>query len=1255
MRFWVRLTLLFVVLGLGPLLVLGYFSYRSSQQVLLDEARSHASSISVLKEDALLEWMEGNTALLESITLQPHVVELTGRLIESPRGTAVWTATHEDLLADHLKPNLIGGIEDLAIMHPESGQILVATDRRFEGRFRESERYFLGGRESLFIDRVAYQVSVESLALHISGPIRTVEGTLVGVLSAQIDLEEMGRIVRLTSGSHETQDIYLINDSALFVTEPLFGQGYALRRMLHTEGAAAALRGETGVAEYVDYRDVRVVGAYRWIDKLAMGLLVETDWSEVTAPVQALGRTIIVGEILVGAAVLLIAVLFARGVVRPIRRLKAGTEAIGRGDLTHRIRVRGRHEIADLGRSFNRMTENLQEVTASRDELDREVKARSAAEERLKKTVAALEQSESQFRQLSEASPVGVFMFQDMTLKYVNPAIERIFGYAAVELIGKLGPMDLTDRTQHEETAEYIGKCFAQVPDLPPMAFRGVRKDGSLVYCEAMGRPVDYEGRPALLGTIVDVTSRREAEAALRESERSLNRAQEIAHIGSWEWHVVEDVVNWSEEIYRIFDCAKEELPNSFEGFAQFIHPEDREAVQGAIDRALRGEAEYRIDHRILLKDGTVKVLHAQADFEFDVDGRPVRIVGTAQDITARVEADARLREQWENTKTILDGIPHVIYVADPQTHEVLFVNDHFRKLLGRDPVGKICYKAFQGFEEPCDFCTNDRILETGEPYDWEYFNPMLERQFLISDRIIRWSDRAQARLELAMDITELLQLQKENRKLSGYFRSLLESDQVAIAIQDGRGDIIEWNRGSEILTGFSREDVVGRAEAWLAHRSEVLPEEAKAANERFRALEADPDRSIAFEATLAHKDGSLRTAICNSGALVDTSGGFMGTITIYRDITARMEAEQELARAKAVTDSIIEGIPGIFYQIDSDVRLVRWNRNLEEVSGYGEDEVAEMSPLDFFDEENGQLIADAIGRVFSEGYADVSARLKTSSGDLIPYFFTGITMVIDEVPYLIGMGTDISELKAIEAQLRQSMAELERSNKELEQFAYVASHDLQEPLRMVASYTQLLEKRYKNALDEDARDFIGYAVGGANRMQRLINDLLAYSRVQTRGKPFERVDLSSVLGQARGNLAAAVDEAAAVVTNGELPSLMADEGQLVSVFQNLIGNAIKFRGDEPPRVHVSAADAGLVWEISVRDNGIGINPEFHDRIFVIFQRLHGRDEYEGTGIGLALCKRIVERHGGRIWVESTPGEGTTFHFTLSKRPKEAE
>ena len=243
-------------------------------------------------------------------------------------------------------------------------------------------------------------------------------------------------------------------------------------------------------------------------------------------------------------------------------------------------------------------------------------------------------------------------------------------------------------------------------------------------------------------------------------------------------------------------------------------------------------------------------------------------------------------------------------------------------------------------------------------------------------------------------------------------------------------------------------------------------------------------------------------------------------------------------------------------------------------------------------------------------------------------------------------LAEEVIERTMAEENLKNIVGELTRSNEELQHFAHVASHDLQEPLRMVASYVQLLERRYKDNLGSDANDFITFAVDGTKRMQNLINDLLAYSRVGSQAKPFRVANMDDIITAATTGLSVVIAESAAEVTHDRLPTVVVDEGQMVQVFQNLFSNAIKFHGKEPPRVHISAQQKKDKWIFSVKDNGIGIEPQYWDRIFLIFQRLHGQ-EIPGTGAGLSIVKKIVERHGGRVWVESEPGKGSTFYFSL--------
>jgi len=406
-------------------------------------------------------------------------------------------------------------------------------------------------------------------------------------------------------------------------------------------------------------------------------------------------------------------------------------------------------------------------------------------------------------------------------------------------------------------------------------------------------------------------------------------------------------------------------------------------------------------------------------------------------------------------------------------------------------------------------------------------------------------------------------------------------------------------------------------------------------------------------------------------GSSILALAAIAGVVFVLRRVDSRNsrlnrqleERNRALLQERFLIETLMDHTPDHIYFKDRESRFLRINRAMAHIFKLADPaQAVGKTDADFFLPEHArQALADEqeilrtgkplVGREEKETWPDGSVTwvsttkqsLRNEQGEIIGTF---------------GISRDITARKKAEEALAQKTAELLRSNKELEEFAYVASHDLQEPLRMIAGYTQLLARRYQGRLDAEADEFIHYAVDGATRLQGLINDLLAYSRVGTQGKPFAATNSSEVLNRALDNLKIALDESGAVVRHSQLPSVMADATQLTQLFQNLISNAIKFRNQQPPEIQIAAerrpndatpptTPAGEVWQFCVRDNGIGIEPQYFERIFVIFQRLHGRDEYPGTGIGLAICKKIVERHGGRIWVESTPGKGTSFHFTI--------
>jgi len=370
-------------------------------------------------------------------------------------------------------------------------------------------------------------------------------------------------------------------------------------------------------------------------------------------------------------------------------------------------------------------------------------------------------------------------------------------------------------------------------------------------------------------------------------------------------------------------------------------------------------------------------------------------------------------------------------------------------------------------------------------------------------------------------------------------------------------------------------------------------------------------------------------------------------------EIAERKRAEEALHETNAYLENLINYANAPIIVWDPHFKITRFNHAFEFMTGRSEAEVIGQSLEMLFPpaliESSMALIQQTLQ---GERWEAVEIEILHRDGSSRTVLWNSATLFAPdgETPVAtIAQGQDITARKEIEAGLARAMADVQRSNRELEQFAYVASHDLQEPLRMVASFTQLLEQRYSEQLDERAKKYINYAVDGAMRMQRLINDLLTYSRINTKGQSLEPVESWVALDEALRNLSTTIAESETVITHDDLPAVRADATQLLQVFQNLIANAIKFRRADSPRIHVSARDLGATWLFSVADNGIGIEDQYAERVFVIFQRLHTREEYPGTGIGLAVVKRIVERHGGKIWFESEPGRGTTFYFTLQK------
>jgi PAS domain S-box-containing protein len=489
----------------------------------------------------------------------------------------------------------------------------------------------------------------------------------------------------------------------------------------------------------------------------------------------------------------------------------------------------------------------------------------------------------------------------------------------------------------------------------------------------------------------------------------------------------------------------------------------------------------------------------------------------------------------------------------------------------------------------------------------------------------------------IGQDISDRKQAEKELRELNTAMQNAVEG----IARLDSSGRYVNVNRAYANKCGYKPEEMIGMEWPITVH-----PDDVEMLILAYQEMLTSG--KVEVEARGLRKDGLFFYKQVTMVKACDEKGIFNGHHCFMKDITERKLTDTALQESEFRYRQIVELAEEGIWVIDSKDRTIYVNQAMGRILGYSELEMFGRSLFDFMDEQAKQSANDRIDRG-KPGIAERhELRLKSKDGkDVWTYMST--SPFLDEKGNLLSscaLVYNITDRKEVEQQMLQLTTDLKRSNQELEQFAYVASHDLQEPLRAVTSYTQLLAQRYQGNLDAKADKYINYVVDGASRMQQLINDLLAYSRLGTRAQEFEAADCNAAVQQSLSNLQIAIAETKAIITYESLPTVMADEFQLVQLFQNLIGNAIKFCQDVPI-IQIAAIMQDHEWLFSVRDHGIGIATEYADRIFIIFQRLHSRREYSGTGIGLAMCKRIVERHGGRIWVESQSGEGATFYFTI--------
>ncbi len=768
--------------------------------------------------------------------------------------------------------------------------------------------------------------------------------------------------------------------------------------------------------------------------------------------------------------------------------------------------------------------------------------------------------------------------------------------------------------------------------------------------------------------------------------------------MGSWSWDIAADEVSWSNEMFRIYGLDPTDTLR-YEDFLERLHPDDRERVEGIIKRAYETGEPFDYQHDLVRPDGDIRTIHARGRVVSDCDGRPVRMSGTGQDVTERVRRERDLRRSAESYRMLAENVNEMIIRFTPEG-TISYASPAALRILGYEPA-EVLGREGRVFLHSEDL---DRVVKAHVDMLHGTDPPAVLSRMLHKDGYAVWMEtttravrdpdtgEVESIVAVSRDVTENVRAARISRVLHEVAMAANEADSSREALQTALALVCEhtgWPYGHAHVPAHESLGQLGSLDIWhvddparharlravmamtgVRDAEGLLGGALKEGTVRWcrdvqgdtqfkrtamaqhlgiRAAFAFPIRSgdetiAVLEFFSEHPEERDETAV----RLLDNIGVQLGEVLRRKRTEQALRASEERFRAfaESASDAIVT--------VDQRGIVVHCNASTERIFGYTCEELLGQ-PVDLLLAEQRSNGGQGGFHAFvGEGEHLLGHTIELTGqrkdGAHIPLEMSLASWQTEEGSFLTGILRDITARKAAEVALAEKMEELAHSNAELALFTYIASHDLREPLRTVGSNLQLLERQLDPGQESDAGKQFAFAMGGVRRMQALIDDLLVYTRVGTEGKPFETVDASEAVREAMTALAAAIEESGAEIVIGRLPLVFADRFQFVQLLQNLLSNAIKFHRHEPPRVAIEARADDRDWVFTVRDHGIGVDPRYSDQVFAIFQRLHSGNEYAGTGIGLAVCRKIVERHGGRIWVEPAPGGGSVFRFTIPAR-----
>lgn len=886
-------------------------------------------------------------------------------------------------------------------------------------------------------------------------------------------------------------------------------------------------------------------------------------------------------------------------------------------------------------------------------------------------SLAEARDNAQRFRALFESARDATFLVEadSGVIGDCNRAAETLLGRPHDEIVGRhmtsLHPPDQANAYRVRfSTSTGSDSAYPELAEV-------LRADGAIVPVEITQAVLDVDGRSHVLATFRDVTSRDRIEGDLRALSARHHALLDavpdiIAEVDT------DKRYTWVNEAGRRFfgpDVVGRAAAEFFVG-----EQDTYEQVQPTFDGGTTGTV--RVESRQRRSDGEERLLAWICRTLTDAEGRVVGALSTARDITERREVEERLRDSEQRHRAVVETSADGFWMLSP-TGDILDVNDAYMRRSGysRDELLAMNASDLDVFESPENRAAHAAaIMRDGHGRFVTRQRTKDGSEWLAEVSAASWPESGGHVLAFVRDITEReragllmktrlrLAVAAETQGLDELLTAALDAAESLTSSSIAFFHFVDPDQEHVTLQAWSTNTLAGMCTAEVKERhypaseaglwAECLESGKPTVHNDYASM---PDRKglppghapLVRELVVPVVRDGLVTSVIGVGNkaddyTADDVEAVASVAALVTDIAMRRRTQEEYETFFAV-------VPDIVCITDTNWRFERLNPAWEEVLGYTPAELTTLSIAEFIHPDDLEATMAVNARLRDGQTARGTNRCRAKDGSYRWLEWTAAPTPSGEL--IVAAARDVTARVDGERALRAALFELERSNRSLQEFAYVISHDLTEPLRTTSSYANLLAERYQGRLDADADDFIDFIVGGATRMQSMITDLLEYSRIGSHGGSFALVDSGAALGQALVNLRAAIDEAGATVTSDPMPTVTADKTQLLRLFQNLMGNAIKFRGADAPRVHVSAEKHGEDWVFSVRDNGIGIEPADAEGIFTMFRRAAATQGVPGTGIGLAVVRRIVERHGGRVWVESQPGEGSTFLFTLPEEP----